>query len=227
MPIDVSRIKAICFDVDGTLRDTDDQYVQKLVKWLTPVRFALPRRDVQRFARRLVMFTEGPGSWAISLTDRIGVDGRIIALGDRLFTIGNGKKSQPFQIISGVRDLLDNLRRRYPLCIISARGHKSTYEFLNQFELHPYFNAIATSQTCTHTKPYPDPVEWAAKVVDVPVTSCLMVGDTTVDIIAGKKAGAQTAGVLCGFGEKRELESAGADLILESTADLAGYLLDG
>jgi phosphoglycolate phosphatase len=53
-----------------------------------------------------------------------------------------------------------------------------------------------------------------------------MVGDTVVDILAGKKAGTQTVGVLCGFGEKRELERAGADLILPSTTDLADYLLD-
>jgi phosphoglycolate phosphatase-like HAD superfamily hydrolase len=62
--------------------------------------------------------------------------------------------------------------------------------------------------------------------MDVPTSSCLMVGDTQVDIITGKKAGAQTVGVLCGFGDKNELERAGADLILDNTADLMGYLLN-
>lgn len=51
-----------------------------------------------------------------------------------------------------------------------------------------------------------------------------MVGDTTVDIRAGKAAGAQTAGVLSGFGHARELQSAGADLILPSAADLLEVL---
>jgi phosphoglycolate phosphatase len=49
---------------------------------------------------------------------------------------------------------------------------------------------------------------------------CLMIGDTTVDMRAGKAAGAQTVGVLCGFGEEEELRRLGADLILKSTADL-------
>jgi len=44
--------------------------------------------------------------------------------------------------------------------------------------------------------------------------NCLMIGDTTVDIRAGKSAGAQTIGVLSGFGERSELVRAGADLIL-------------
>lgn len=51
-----------------------------------------------------------------------------------------------------------------------------------------------------------------------------MVGDTTVDMLAGRRAGAQTVGVLCGFGERGELESAGADVLLESTADLPAAL---
>ena len=43
-----------------------------------------------------------------------------------------------------------------------------------------------------------------------------MIGDTTVDMRAGKAAGAQTVGVLCGFGEEPELRQLGADLILVS-----------
>jgi phosphoglycolate phosphatase len=54
--------------------------------------------------------------------------------------------------------------------------------------------------------------------------NCLMIGDTTMDILAGKRAGAQTVGVLCGFGERPELEKSGADLILENTSDLTGAL---
>jgi phosphoglycolate phosphatase-like HAD superfamily hydrolase len=54
--------------------------------------------------------------------------------------------------------------------------------------------------------------------------SCLMIGDTVVDIRCGKSTGAQTVGVLCGFGEKKELERAGADLIIQNTSDLLDLL---
>ena len=49
-------------------------------------------------------------------------------------------------------------------------------------------------------------------------------GDTGVDITASARAGAQSVGVLCGFGERAELERAGADAILASTATLPGLL---
>ncbi len=226
MPIYVKRVEALCFDVDGILSDTDDQFVQKLVRWLSPARFVIRIQNVQRIARRLVMFTEGPGNWAYSLADRMGLDGKIVTLGDRLYEMGIGGSAEPYHLIAGVREMLENLRTHFPLSIISARGQKSTHRFLNQYELSPYFVAVATGQTCKHTKPYPEPIEWAAARLGVPTTSCLIVGDTVVDIISGKKAGAQTVGVLCGFGEKKELERVGADLILQNTADLTEILLN-
>jgi N-acetyl-D-muramate 6-phosphate phosphatase len=47
-----------------------------------------------------------------------------------------------------------------------------------------------------------------------------MVGDTTVDILSARRAGAWAIGVLCGFGEERELWRAGAHMVLHTTADL-------
>ncbi|MCZ7672946.1 MAG: HAD hydrolase-like protein [Chloroflexi bacterium] len=47
-----------------------------------------------------------------------------------------------------------------------------------------------------------------------------MVGDTTVDVQAARRAGAWSIGVLCGFGEQTELKTAGAHLILNSTAEV-------
>ena len=97
---------------------------------------------------------------------------------------------------------------------------------MQQFELSNLFSAIATSQTCRHTKPYPDPILWVARQMGVAPENCLMVGDTVMDIKAGRAAGAQTAGVLCGFGTRQELEKARANIIVRTTADLNEYLLD-
>ena len=120
--------------------------------------------------------------------------------------------------------MLEKLSLRYPLAVVSARDTRSTLEFLDQFNLTAFFKCIATDQTCVHTKPFPDPILWAAKQMGVTPGACLMVGDTTVDIRAGKAAGAQTVGVLCGFGEAAELSQHGADLLLSITADLVQAL---
>jgi phosphoglycolate phosphatase-like HAD superfamily hydrolase len=224
MPIDINRVKAICFDIDGTLCETDDQFVKKLVRILTPIRFLFPGQQVHPTARKLVMFTESPGNWLYNFADRLGWDGKIVAIGDYLYQLGIGDSPEPYTLINGVRDMLAILRNRFPLSIISSRGQKSTLRFLFQYELVSCFTAIASGQTCRHTKPYPDPILWAAERMSVPPSSCLMVGDTVVDIKAGKKAGSQTLGVLCGFGNEQELKRAGADHILKDTAELIGLL---
>ena len=61
--------------------------------------------------------------------------------------------------------------------------------FLEQFDLVKYFDAIITALSAEHTKPYPDPVRLAAQKMRVQPEACLMTGDTTVDIRAGKSAG--------------------------------------
>ena len=224
MPFELSRIRAICFDVDGTLSDTDDQFVQKLANSLHPVRFLFRGGDSHPLARKLVMQTEGPGNFIFGLADMLGLDEKIVSFGDRLYEMGIGDAPEPYLLIDGVREMLAQLRKHYPLSIVSVRGQRSTLRFLFQFELLPFFTAIATGQTCRHTKPYPEPIQWAAEQMGVQASDCLMVGDTKVDIQAGKKAGAQTVGVLCGFGEEKELRKAGADLILKKTADLVDLL---
>ena len=224
MALDIPRIAAICFDVDGTLSDTDELWVHRLQRVLIPLRFMLPGKQTLRTARWLVMGLETPGNWGYELLDRLHLDdeaGRLINAVSRR----KNEKAKPLPVFPGVPRMVAALQQRYPLAIVSARGERSTLQFLQQHHLLSSFTAIATALTSPHTKPFPDPIHWAAGQLGVPAERCLMVGDTTVDIRAGKAAGAQTVGVLCGFGAEHELCRAGADLILPSTAQLAEILL--
>lgn len=216
MSLDVSRIRALCFDVDGTLSDTDDLYVRRLKRWI----------GSERLARRLVMWLEAPGNGLLILADRLGIDDEMIKLIDWMYR-HRRKRWREFLIIPGVAEMLQRLSRHYPLAVISSRDEHSTRQFLDHFNLTPLFQVIVTALTCEHTKPYPDPILYAAQAIGVRSEECLMIGDTTVDIRAGRAAGAQTVGVLCGFGEENELRRAGADLILPTTADLESVLERG
>jgi HAD superfamily hydrolase (TIGR01549 family) len=223
MPLHVSRIRALCFDVDGTLSDTDDVIVERLADLLKPVHFLFPKRNVKRVARRLVMASEAPANFLIGVPDILHLDDEMFALADWIAR-KTGSKPKKFWLIPGVKEMLVELNKRYPLAVVSVRDSRTTKMFLEHFDLLPLFKCIATAQTCEHTKPYPDSILWAACQMNVPPEACLMIGDTTVDIRAGKAAGAQTVGVLCGFGEEAELQRRGADIILSTTAELAQVL---
>ena len=215
MTLDIPRIKALCFDVDGTLSDTDDYYAQKIVRFFPRSLF----RDPAHTARRLVMWVESPGNALLGFADRIGIDDEMVAVID---WINRHRKSplKKYLIVPGVEEMFKLMEGHYPMSVVSARDEKSTMRFLTQFDLCKYFDVIVTGLSAPHTKPYPDPILLAAKRMGVRPEECLMIGDTTVDMRAGKAAGAQTVGVLCGFGEEEELRRLGADLILKSTADL-------
>lgn len=220
MPLDVNRIQAICFDVDGTLRDTDDQYVYLLAKSMGFIRFFHPDFDPDRLARWLVMKTETPVNFLYGIPDLLGVDDEIAAVTERLHASAMIKSSRHFLVIPGIQEALAQLASFFPLAVVSARGRRGTMEFLQHTHVAHYFKAVATAQTVHRTKPHPAPVVWAAQQMAVSPHRCLMVGDTTVDILAGQRAGAQTVGVLSGFGERSELVRKGADLILDSAAAL-------
>jgi HAD superfamily hydrolase (TIGR01549 family) len=224
MPLQLSRIHAICFDVDGTISDTDDVYVQKMERILHPFRVFFPHQDVHRAARRLVMWLEAPGNFLMGFSDTLGIDDEIAAVMEWLNRHWPRPMKQ-FLLVSGVKEMLQSLSRVYPLAIVSGRDAESTRSFLDKFELSPLFQIVVTAQTTEHTKPYPDPIIYAARAMNVSPEACLMVGDTIVDIRAGRIAGAQTVGVSCGFGEQDELRRQGADLILPSTAELARLLV--
>ena len=84
MALETARIRALIFDVDGTLSDTDDQFIQKISRWLNPVRFAFPNRDPRPFARRFVMASETPANLLFGLPDRLGIDSQIARLDEAL-----------------------------------------------------------------------------------------------------------------------------------------------
>jgi phosphoglycolate phosphatase-like HAD superfamily hydrolase len=220
--LDLTRIRALCFDVDGTLSDTDDLWVSNLQRQLKKI---FPHRDTLRMARWFVMGIESPGNYLYSLLDRIGLDDEVAWFYSKISQINHKDKKPRFWLIPKTRELLHGLHGRYPMAVVSARGQNGTLAFLDQYELRSFFHTIVTAQTCEYTKPFPHPVLRAAQEMGVQPENCVMIGDTTVDIRSGKLAGAQTVGVLCGFGSETELRRAGADLILPTPHDLLQLLV--
>ena len=82
MPLQVSRIHAICFDVDGTLSDSDDVLVAQLSELLKPFHRLFPGKDLTKVARGIVMEAEAPANFIFGISDLIGLDDEIFALKD-------------------------------------------------------------------------------------------------------------------------------------------------
>jgi phosphoglycolate phosphatase-like HAD superfamily hydrolase len=217
-------IDAIFFDLDGTLVDTDNAAVDRLAARLRWASWLFPARDPGSFARWLVMHGETPGNHILTLLDALRLDGPLTALSDRL----PRRRHRPppeFRPIEGVADALANLARCYRLALVTNRSRRHIGEFRDrQPAIAASLDAFIGRQDTMRFKPHPAPLNLAARRLEAPIERCLMVGDTTVDVRAARRAGARSAAVLCGFGTRDELERAGADLVLDSVAGLVEIL---
>ena len=233
--LDLSRIRALCFDVDGTLADTDDHIVQRLAALLDALPLMSGRR-AERLARQAVMAAETPVHAAYAKLDELGLDVPIFQLRERLKAIrargedpAHGRNPEaidevPHVMVAGVQEMIATLAQHFPMCTISTGGAPRVDRFLKHYGVREYFVEVIGAQTTRRMKPHPEPLLFAAAAMGVQPHECLMIGDTTIDIRTGVAAGAQTVGVLCGFGTEDELRMTGAELILRTTSDLLGVL---
>ena len=219
MGIDAARVRAVLFDIDGTLRDTDDEVVDRAAAVL---RHLIGERRAHHWARLAVMRMENPLQHLLSQADRFNFDGAVNRLAARL---GAGGRTGT-RLTPGAAQAVAVIGARFPIGVVSAGPAVLVDRFLDEHDLRAAMRVVVTGQTCKRTKPHPDPVLAALARLGVDASSGLMVGDTPVDIRAGKSAGAQTVGVLTGFGEREELERAGADLIVGTLVELAALLGD-
>jgi HAD superfamily hydrolase (TIGR01549 family) len=209
--LDTSRIKGLCFDVDGTLNDTDDLWVQTVTRRISPLSGAA---RANAFARWAVMTLESPMNLAYELLDFAGLDDEVERLLKWIESRREKRTTGRFKLIGAADQTLEKLASRYPLTVVSARDAATTEQFLDTFDIKRFFQSVVTSQTCPRTKPSPDPIIAAANAMALSPHECLMIGDTTVDMRSARAAGAQAVGVLCGFGSPRELNRAGAARLL-------------
>lgn len=218
--LDKDHVAAVLFDLDGTLIDTDDQAVEALARWLQRLHWPNPERT----ARRLIMAAETPANTLLTLIDVLGLDAPLAAFIDWLRRVLGLPKQTDFRIVAGVKEMLAVLHGRYRLAIVTTRSRADTQAFLDQYDLRDLFQALVTRESTWRLKPHPTPIWRAARLLGVPAERCVMVGDTTVDVKSARRAGAWAVAVLCGFGEREELERAGAHVILEHTSQLSSLL---
>ena len=217
MTIPFDQIEAIFFDMDGTLVDTDDEVVERWERVLRP----FFRQRAHNMARWLLMKVETPGNMLITFLDWLNLDRPLMSFTDALRRRRGVYPAHEFRLIPGVEDAILALAPRYQLGLITTRSRYHIEQFLLRFpDIAHAFQVTCGLQDTRRLKPSPAPVLLAAERLNLPVEKCVMVGDTTVDVLSARRAGAWSVAVLCGFGERPELEHHGAHLILESTAEI-------
>ncbi|MHB0858876.1 MAG: HAD family hydrolase [Anaerolineae bacterium] len=219
-----NAVRAVLLDLDGTLVETDNRWATVFSARLQPLRKIFPRMDCDGLGRQIVMGIETPANYAISLAEHLGLGGSFFGLADKVRRSKGLATREASQLVEGTIPLLQALRSRYELAVVTTRARPEAFAFVTQAGLGGYFRAVITRQDVLRLKPHPEPVRKAAALLGVKPQQCVMVGDTTMDILSARRAGALAVGVLSGFGQRAELERAGSDLILGRACELLGFL---
>ena len=221
LPFSPDDIDAVLFDMDGTVINTDDTDVARWAR--RAARFTSDQQQAENAARRLIMAMETPVNTFFTLLDLVGLDTPVIRL---LIALQGGTDTADLiPPIVGVEAMLEALAEHYTLGVVSTRTVSESERHLVAMGVRDHMGVIVGRDTTWRIKPHPQPVKHAARKLGIDPMHCLMVGDTTVDVKSGIRAGAWTCAVLCGYGERPELERAGADVILDHTTEIGDLLL--
>ena len=218
--MDIKNLRLIVFDIDGTLAETDDYYVDKSAVLLRKVFPFISRNSMERAVRLPIMAGETMLHSVYRLLDLVGLDKAISKIHSKVSV----KKEYNYHEVCGMRETLQTLSEKYIIGIITSGGYRSTQAFLEKFDLEKIISYIISAEDCKYIKPHPMPLIKIAEAANVLPENCILVGDTIFDILCAKRAGAYSAAVKTGFDTERFLKFYKADFILDSVNDLPELL---
>lgn len=114
-----------------------------------------------------------------------------------------------------------------PKAVVTNKPYAFTLTILERLGVLSHFSVVFGGDSLAERKPSALPLLEAARRCGAPAGECLMIGDTRVDIEAGKNAGMKTCGYVGGFRGHRELSEVGADVLIESFSELLKVVQGG
>ena len=207
---------AAILDIDGTLVDTNYQHALAWYRAFRQQGVVLP---VWRIHRHIGM---GGDQLVQSLTSKAFDEekGDEVRAAEGPLYLSMIEECEPMQ---GARELIEELKKRgHPVVLASSAKAGEVDHYLDLLEARDLADSWTTSADVEATKPSPDLVQAALEKSGG--DSGVMVGDTTWDIEAAKRAGVETIAVMTGGFAEAELREAGAVCVFESIAELRDRL---
>ena len=214
-----ARIKAVVFDIDGTLLDSVDLHARAWVEAFAHFGIETQEADVRRQIGKggdqlLPVFVDA---------DRLAREGEAIeAYRSDLFKRSYLAKAKPFP---AVKDLLSHVRDAGQTVALASSGKADEVEnYQKILGITDLVDVVTTSDDADRSKPHPDIFEAVLNnLPGLPKDAVMVIGDTPYDAQAAAGAGLSTIGVLCGGFPEAELSAAGCIAIYRDPQDL----LDG
>jgi len=214
----LQNIKAVLFDLDGTLVDSSEAIIKAVEKALELKGLTCNRAKV---ARMIGLPLENIfGVLAPNLSEQ-----EIWQLVHEYRKYYMAHHLENTTIHPSAQMVLRKLKAKgFKLGIITTKYREPVMDVLSHFGIAELFDVVVTGYEVIKHKPAPDIVLEAAKRLRVDPKQCVVVGDSPLDVQAGKQAGAFTIAVLSTTYTRKQLESTKPTIVIEEFEEILNIL---
>jgi phosphoglycolate phosphatase len=211
------EVRALIFDLDGTLIDSKLDLVQAVNA--TRRRMSVPPLDEDLISsyvgdgvQKLIERALGEGAEASRISEAMAY----------FLEYYRAHMLDHTVVYPGVREALDALSDR-PMAVLTNKPVKFSVEILRGLDLRRYFRHVYGGNSFERKKPDPVGVNALLSEFQIGPRQAMVVGDSAIDVQTARNAGTWAAGVTYGLG-KAGIGNAVPDILLDTLAELPGCL---
>lgn len=207
------KAELIIFDLDGTLIDSSKDIAWAVNKTLRQMGFE--ELSYQAIKERI--------GWGVKmlLEKALPNEKHNLVKEAREIFMGyySGHLLVKTKLYPNVADVLRHFKNK-KLAVATNKPLNLTQKILDGLNISDYFKKVVGGDDVQNKKPAPEAIEIILRELNALPKETVFVGDSVIDIEAGKKAEVITIGAAYGFRGRQELKEAGADRIIEDIKEL-------
>ena len=181
-------IKAVIFDLDGLLADTEKLHLSSYKTVFSKLGFEL---SDQEYADHWIR--DGQGTDAFVAKKNLSFDPDFVRKEKAILY----KKlvSSSAETMPGARELLCSLKGKKKMALATSSHPKDAHEVLKALDIEDFFSCVAAKFSVQRIKPFPDIFLYAANEMNIPPENCLVMEDAEKGILAADAAGMKSIAV--------------------------------
>ncbi len=211
----ISSVRAVLFDLDGTLIDTV-ALIRTSMRHATEAVLGVSLSDAELMrnvgiplVQQMRLFSEGHADELVTAYRAHNAE-----IHDELIAA-----------YPGVEEALESLvSDGIPLGIVTSKSRAVACRGIDYFGLGRFFEVVVCSDDVTQHKPDPHPLRVAARELGLPIEVCMYVGDSPHDMTAAIRAGAVSVAALWGAFAREAVLEPGPEFVLASIGELSDLL---